>query len=559
MVSVVAQDLNLEGIVNMLHSNKLAGSVIFTTLTACGGGGSSSPTEPVAFSPAPTSTSTTTTVVSTKTDNRHHFDTFSIDRTPKTDGYSDIITQTYSVTEQVTVGLPTDTENYSIADYGFFNVDVIGIQPGFDYAEESQPPGPFWQGSTVHRAEINGDGIEDFFVTINVGHDKNTFKPGDYVFAFVNDGAGNFILSNDIFPDGIPCMRGSAEGCNDSEHLKSVVVADFNGDGLDDFYQGTTLLLSDNGYFYDKRDTNLPLEHFEKFSRGENNGMGFTHDAHASDIDGDGDIDIFIPFASPMKDGTLPNWTVLVNDGTGNFSINTNFPEQARNLFATAAVSGDFDNDGYGDIAVGWFNPEEAKQFGFSDQSEISAGTILWNDGNGNWDTRDWTELPDGFYGSNGNANDIQTIDFNNDGLMDIVLASTKQQPYYNGRAVQFFMNNGDETFTDVTDTVSPGNDKYVNGLDNGYWNGDGFLNIIDFDADGDMDIVDSSRGTYVLLNNNGEFELYDDFPRFHENSALYPVNINSTGTYDFVGYVENMDNTTDTSTLTYFHAIDFF
>jgi hypothetical protein len=120
-------------------------------------------------------------------------------------------------------------------------------------------------------------------------------------------------------------------------------------------------------------------------------------------------------------------------------------------------------------------------------------------------------------------------------------------------------MNNGDQTFTDVTDTVSPGNDKYFNGLDNGYWNGDGYLSIMDFDADGDLDIVDSSRGTYVLLNNNGEFELFDDFPNFREDSVLYPVDINSTGTYDFVGYEENVNNLTDTSTITYFQVLDFF
>jgi hypothetical protein len=544
----------------MLRNNKnvIAGSVIFTTLTACGGGGggSSSPAAP-AFSPTPAGNNNT--VVTTPVDNRHHFETFSIERVPNTAGYSDTVTQRYSVTEHTTTGLPADTENYTIADYGFFNVDVIGTHPGFDWFEESQGPGTFWQGSTVHRGEINGDGFEDFYVTINVGHDKLSFKPGDYVFAFLNDGDGNFILSTDIFPDGIPCMRGSAEDCNDSEHLKSVVVADFNGDGLDDFYQGTTLLLSDNGYFYDKRDTNLPIDLFEQFARGENNGMGWTHDAHGADIDSDGDIDIFIPYSSPMKDGSLPKWVVLVNDGTGNFSANTNFPEQPRNLLATAAVVGDFDNDGYGDIAFGWFDTVESKQFGFSTQTTQSSGIILWNDGNGNWDTRDWTELPDGIYGSNNNANDIQTIDFNNDGLMDIVLASTKKEPYYDGRAVQFFMNNGDETFTDVTDTVSPGNDKYFNGLDNGYWNGDGYLSIMDFDADGDLDIVDSSRGTYVLLNNNGEFELFDDFPNFREDSVLYPVDINSTGTYDFVGYEENVNNLTDTSTITYFQVLDFF
>lgn len=548
---------NINSILESLPSNLNAAigtTMWITTLTGCGGGGSSaSEPPPPVFSPAPTNSAP----VTTNTDNRHIFEKFSIVQYPETEGYSDTVTQTYSVTEYKDTGLPADTANYSIADYGFFQSTVTGTQPGFDYMEESQNTGPFWQGTEVHRAELNGDGFEDFYVTINVGHDKNTFKPGDYVFAFINDGHGNFILSTDIFPDGIPCLRGSAENCNDSEHLKGVVVADFNDDGLDDFYQGTTLLLSDNGYYYDMREENLPLAFFDSFSRGENNGMGFTHDAHAADADGDGDIDIFIPLASPMKDGSMPQWAMLINDGTGYFTENTSFPLEARNLFATAAVIGDFNNDGYGDIALGWFNPVESKQFGMSEQHDFSSGIILWNDGFNNWDTMEWSELPDGFYGSNGNTNDMQTVDFNNDGLLDIVLASTKDVPYYDGRSIQFFRNNGDQTFTDVTDIVSPGNDKYVDGLGNGYWNGDGRMSVLDFDYDGDMDIVDSARGAYVLLNNNGEFSLYDDFPRYRENSALYPVDINGTGTYDFIGAKEDGDSVS--SSLTYFQVLDFF
>ena len=70
---------------------------------------------------------------------------------------------------------------------------------------------------------------------------------------------------------------------------------------------------------------------------------------------------------------------------------------------------------------------------------------------------------------------------------------------------IQFFVNNGDGTFGDVTSTYNT-NTKYANGLNNGYWNGDGQLHIIHFDADGDLDIVDSVRGSYVLLNEGGHY-----------------------------------------------------
>ncbi len=148
----------------------------------------------------------------------------------------------------------------------------------------------------------------------------------------------------------------------------------------------------------------------------------------------------------------------------------------------------------------------------------------------------------------------VSYIDFNNDGLLDIVLASTKHDPYYDGRMIQFFVNNGDGTFGDVTSTYNT-NTKYANGLNNGYWNGDGQLHIIDFDADGDLDIVDSVRGSYVLLNEGGSFTLYDDFPRFSDNNKYYPIEIDNKYFYDFIGSTNTMSDTQ--SIATFFQVLD--
>ena len=60
----------------------------------------------------------------------------------------------------------------------------------------------------------------------------------------------------------------------------------------------------------------------------------------------------------------------------------------------------------------------------FPQTYENSAGAVFWNDGQNDWSVRPWSELPNNYYGSNGNANDMEVIDFNNDGLLDIVLAS---------------------------------------------------------------------------------------------------------------------------------------
>ena len=60
-----------------------------------------------------------------------------------------------------------------------------------------------------------------------------------------------------------------------------------------------------------------------------------------------------------------------------------------------------------------------------------SAGVIYLNNGENDWTQRDFIELPSNFFGSNGNANDMEAFDFNNDGFLDIIFASTTHDPYY--------------------------------------------------------------------------------------------------------------------------------
>ena len=555
MANVVALVTLIEEIVNMLnnHTKLFTAIATATLMTACASGGGSAPASvtPIASTPATTTT--------TPTDQRHTFESWSKTYTTNLPGYSTSVTQTYDMTDYTTAGLPAPTDKYKIADYGFFRSTITGSHPAYEY-EDTTPILSFMQHGRVLRADLNGDGWQDFYMVNTVGNNRYEMTPNAMLFAFLNDGDGNFVLSNDLFPEGNPCIKG--EDCdNDTESQGGVVVADFNGDGLDDIYQGTTLVLSDNGKFYDKGDTHLPIaELFEKCMPSQWASMCFLHDADVGDADGDGDIDIFLPISSAHVDNFPMPWAMLINDGTGKFTANQNFPTQAANVFATAATIGDFDGDGHGDVAVGWFRTDEAKANGFSENHDNSAGTVFWNDGNNDWRNRAWTELPDNYYGANGNANDIKAFDFNGDGLLDIILASTKHDPYYDGRAVQFFLNNGDETFSDVTSTVNP-DTKYVNGLcpeqtgGSCYWNGDGHLEILDFDGDGDLDIVDTVFGTYALINEDGTFTIYDDFPTFDDKTAYYPVEIDNKYFYDFIASTTEYSDTE--SIQTFYQVLD--
>ena len=138
---------------------------------------------------------------------------------------------------------------------------------------------------------------------------------------------------------------------------------------------------------------------------------------------------------------------------------------------------------------------------------------MFWNNGNDDWrDSR--TELPPNYFGTNGNANDMEVFDFNSDGYLDILLASTTHDPYYEGRAIQILQNMGDGTFTDVKS------------FESGSW--DGEIQLLDFDHDGDIDIVDVVWHTYVLINTDGEFEIYNDFPNVGNQDTLAPIEIDN-------------------------------
>ncbi len=447
------------------------------------------------------------------------------------------------------------TDKYKIADYGFFEIITEGRHNGQTRNDvEFQPAGAFDVQGKVFRADLNGDGHQDFYYEGHFGGARDDM-PRSYLHAFLNDGNGHFNYAPELF-EGSTCINyGDLDiktdpnhECGFTVHFQRGLVADFNGDGIDDYWKTGNYYLSNDGKISKRND--LQPDWF--FDVKEDNWISgaWTHDQYAGDADGDGDLDIFGNYGPGQM-------AMLINDGSGAFTTtNYNFPNTGS-LWNTTAVIGDFNNDGSGDVAVGWVEPAIARENGFGELYEYSSGAVFWNDGDNDW-SKTWTELPDNYYGANGIANDMEVIDINGDGLLDLVLASTKQEPYYDGRAVQFFLNNGDETFSDVTSTYNPGVSRYHNGTGNNWWNGEGSLEILDFDGDGDMDIVDAVNSTYVLLNNGaGVFEMYDDFPRLEEcgGCTYFPVEIDGKWQYDFIAYTN--EPTYDTHTATFFQVLD--
>ena len=539
----------------------IASIILVFLLGACASSGGSKAPEPVVTPPT----------TPTETDERYLFDEFSYNW----DNFGGVnVTYTTAPFQPSSDFISND--KYKIADYGFLRKIVSGQHTGGNTNDGYVDPGA-WSGNAVWiEADLNGDGHVDMFSVGNYSGIES-WSPDAHLMAWINDGNGHFTLAPDIFADGVfPCISDNKNNtdvlnlsCGNAEgKTNGMLVADFNGDGISDYYDTGILYLSNNGKLENKAISNLPDMFFQ-----EHIGRIFVHDADYGDADNDGDLDIFLPIFDStqlgyMIDGSyagcggcnepLP-WVMLMNDGLGNFTANTNFnvPQplaDGNQLWATTAAIGDFDNDGFGDVAVGWFNPAFASQYGYS---ENSAGAVFLNDGNNDWRNRGTIELPANWYGANGLANDMELIDFDGDGWLDIILGSTRFDPNYEGTILQFFKNINGISFTDVTTSLHPNISKYETGGSN-IGNGQGKIRILDFDHDGDLDIVHTNSTTYVLLNNgDGTWKFYDDFIDLDEDRVLWPVEIDGKFQYDFIGSTVSCNDADTVCTTDFFQVLD--
>ncbi|MCH7774080.1 MAG: VCBS repeat-containing protein [Bacteroidetes bacterium] len=179
------------------------------------------------------------------------------------------------------------------------------------------------------------------------------------------------------------------------------------------------------------------------------------------DFDNDGDEDIFII----RHDG--PPGALYQNNGDETFTDITNSAglSESEN---EGGVFGDYNNDGLLDLYV---------------SNELGLNFLFRNNGD-----ETFTDVSDGS-GANlsGLAISSPFGDYNNDGLLDIYVVNLS------GSNV-LLRNNGDGTFTNVTDAAGVGN------------TGSGITAVwSDFNLDGKLDLYVANQNANVLYQNNGQ------------------------------------------------------
>ncbi|MDN3659468.1 VCBS repeat-containing protein [Ferruginibacter paludis] len=286
------------------------------------------------------------------------------------------------------------------------------------------------QGPKLAVADVNSDGLEDFFVCGAAGQAGALFQ---------QNAAGKFIATNQK-------LFSADAACEDVNAL----FFDADNDGDKDLYVVTggneteakvassldRLYLNDGKGNFSKSAT-LPLLYGNKSV------------AVAADIDHDGDMDIFVGGRVVAgRYGDVPTSYLLINDGKGNFTIadDTKAPGLNKIGMVTDAIWTDIDKDGWQDLViVGEWMPitlyknQQGKLVNGTEGAGLAKTTGLWTTIHAADLNNDGTdELLAGNWGENSKLHASEQYplklfagDLDNNGAMDQVLATEKNGKYY--------------------------------------------------------------------------------------------------------------------------------
>ncbi len=294
---------------------------------------------------------------------------------------------------------------------------------------EGDPPLSLQHWGLDSMADLDGDGRDDFILA-------GSYYPNEPYPAVARPGYVGFNTGNGFHADVAKFPFPSFL----SVHAREYAVVDLNKDGIKD------LFVADHGY-----DAN-PFPGFRNqlfLSQGGQakwvdatsaipNDSGFTHSVTTGDVNGDGNLDIFVG-NDPLF--AMPRPYVLFGNGTGGFIANgTVVPAMKPGLTACHLV--DLDGNGLAELVIGM-------------QHSFKLNQVYWNQA-GSFSTQAPTFLAEPVnFGSDWGVMDIQSIDLNSDGRQDLVLAY-QAHVWNGGWQLQFLVNEGNRTFSDQTAKYLP-------------------------------------------------------------------------------------------------------
>jgi len=389
------------------------------------------------------------------------------------------------------------TRYFEVSDVGWVAASINEEYEEFYYPgnDDYNPPGSFViVRDNIAHADFNQNGLQDFVVQWVIFPHTVPRESRAPISIFLNNGDGTFRMAPELMP-GVGLNRFMAY---------RIKTADFNQNGRPDIVAGSMgmimrnpdgtsttlfepiplLLSNDDGTYYDAT-TNIEGQE----NGGLPEGFSFSHDLAVGDVVGNGYPDIYA------------GKVLLINDGTGYFqNRRMDMPEELRptQAYIMSSAIGDLNNDGIEDIVTF-----------YSDNNPLNISGYIWlsQDGDPSFENRQLIELPPGRYGPGTKFNYAVTYDVNLNGLNDIVVAVTRDEPYYVGATIQIIINKGDGIFVDETDLWV----KLPEHLEDSQ--GEGQLFVVDANNNGILDLVHmvgDDPGAVIYLNTGNGLAVVD-------------------------------------------------
>jgi len=205
------------------------------------------------------------------------------------------------------------------------------------------PVNDAFESRSVNWTDIDSDNDLDLFVTNESNENENIYRNDGTVFTALTTGP--------LLTDGGKTMSGS--------------WGDYDNDGDMDVFlandQGNNALFRNDGNF-----------NFTKVADTVSNSNGNSLSSAWSDVDNDADLDLFVTNA--FTGSSKRRCFMYLNNGNSTFSRVDNTAPATDSSWAYGCAFGDYDNDGFQDLAVA------TVRFAGSDEPDL----LYHNDGNAN-------------------------------------------------------------------------------------------------------------------------------------------------------------------------------
>jgi len=272
--------------------------------------------------------------------------------------------------------------------------------------------------------DYNNDGHLDLFVANSLQANNDLYR---------NNGDGTFakITSGSIVNDGGESGSGA--------------WADYDNDGWLDMIVGN---LGERKFLYHNNGNGTFARVFQSVVV---TNVGATYNVSWADYDNDGDLDLFVTGDFP---GASRN-SLYRNDGNGSFTGITQGSLVEEFTFHVVGVWGDYDNDGDLDLFV----------------TNVQGPSFLFqNSGDGTFRKVTTGEI----VSDSGESLGAAWGDYDNDGYLDLFVCRGR----YNAQNNRLWHNNGNGTFTRITEGPVVNDGGHSFGCDWGDYDNDGFLDL---------------------------------------------------------------------------------